>query len=314
MSLKSIVHKTIKHLILTVIPLTIFCSSFLTDKYKDVTYISPTFLPTSNKIAILKNVNIYNESSGAGGINTDDISSSWSLLEYDISTSAYTSTPLPSISFNPFWMSKGITSASDSFLTIIGNHQLFIFDLAKHTLKENPVDINLVNACSQYQSQNIIQIESDGPSYKLILRSVQSGVSNDLVGFANYFTTIAMPPVSNPRFSILSGSSIGFFNNLNDSLKIIPISANYVCAYDSNKIAAIQSTNEVSFFTVGMDSLLIDTTIVLSSSNPFSISVSKSARYLVYQASYNARNGSIILRDMNSSKETVLFSKSHDSD
>ena len=116
MLLKSIVHKTIKHFILVIIPLTISCNSFLTDKYNDVTYISPTFLPTSNKIAILKNVHIYNESGGAGGTTTDDISSSWSLLEYDISTSAHISIPLPSISFDPFTMSKGITSASDSFL------------------------------------------------------------------------------------------------------------------------------------------------------------------------------------------------------
>jgi hypothetical protein len=211
-------------------------------------------------------------------------------------------------------MNKGITSASDSFLTIIGNDRLFTFDLTTHSLKEYPADNDLDNACIQYQSQNILEIKSSAPSFVLISLDINSGVSKDLAGFTNLFNNIAIPPVPNPRFSILSGNPMGVFNNVNDSLLLMPMSADYVCAYDSNKIAAIQNTNAVSFMTVGTDSLFVDTTIVLSSPNPFSISVSKSARYLVYQASYNASTGSIILRDMTSSRETLLFSQSHETE
>jgi hypothetical protein len=314
MLLKSIVHKFIVNFIIVLIPLTLSCSSFLTTKYKDVVYICPTFIPNSNIIAILKNVHIYNENGGAGGTNTDDISSTWSLLQYDVSTSGSANIPLPSLSIDPFTMNKGITSASDSFLTIIGNDRLFIFDLTTHSLKEYPADIDLEDACSQYQSHNILEIRSSGLSYALISLDINSGVPKNLLGFTNLFNNIAMPPVPNPRFSILSGNPIGFFDNVNDSLLLMPMSADYVCAYDSNKIAAIQSTNEVSFMTFGTDSLFVDTTIVLTSPNPFSITVSKSARYLVYQASYNASTGSIILRDMASSKETLLFSQSHETE
>jgi hypothetical protein len=314
MLLKSIVHKTIRRFILVAIPLTISCSSFLTTKYRDVVYICPTFIPNSSKIAVLKNVHVYNENGGAGGVTTDDISSTWSLLEYDVSTSGSTNIPLPSISIDPFTMNKGITSASDSFLTIIGNDRLFTFDLTTHSLKEYPADNDLDNACIQYQSQNILEIKSSAPSFVLISLDINSGVSKDLAGFTNLFNNIAIPPVPNPRFSILSGNPMGVFNNVNDSLLLMPMSADYVCAYDSNKIAAIQNTNAVSFMTVGTDSLFVDTTIVLSSPNPFSISVSKSARYLVYQASYNASTGSIILRDMTSSRETLLFSQSHETE
>lgn len=291
-------------------------SCSLTDSatFRDISYFSPKFIPSSNKIVILKNIRSYSQTGTPGGVKDDELSTSWFLLEYDIANGAYTTTALREITFTPFWMRLGITSVTDSFVTIIGNDQLFLVNLNTHAQKSYQTDIFLVNASIDIQSNSIIQVKSVDSTYALISQNINSGTISELLHLDNYYANISIPPVLNHRYYFLSYTSITLVNTSNWSLKVLPNIARYVSAYDSNKVAILESSNSISFFTVNTDTLVKDAAVTLAHSGLVNISVNKSMNYLVFQIGSATNDGSIILRNLVTNEETILFANMHESE
>ena len=121
---------------------------------------------------------------------------------------------------------------------------------------------------------------------------------------------LALNSISRPFWSSVDQEILQESENQQSEISY-PATVAYINIYDVNKAALLRSDKKIEFYTVTSDSLLYENSITLHYSNPKNFSLSRSMDYLVYQTQKIPDGGEIILRDMNSETEKILFRNEH---
>jgi|GEM_PF-3451244 len=286
------------------------CSSFFSSEYLEVCYYTPKFLPSRQTILILKNNHEYVETGSPGGISTDNISSKWYLIKYNIDNDTFSEVRIKGLDYDPFWKGKGITAANDSSVSIVSYDHVFIFNIYTNqidTIPENSHnDSDIKNAYCTSDNQNIIVLRGFF-SYSLSSFNVYTNSFTELVSLNSYYPDIVASCHVNNDFFILGHynleNEIVLINSVNNTPQNIPYTAKFAYIYDNNKVAILQPENDILFLSVASDTITQDDRLTLNSNTPFNFSVTKSLDFLVYEDS-----NSIMLRDIENETEKVLFS------
>ena len=148
--------------------------------------------------------------------------------------------------------------------------------------------------------------------------NIQTKEYNEFMKFDTYFSNISAPFSKNCSFYILwydyPGNQIALINKYDKSFKVFQDSVNYVCVYDSNKVAILESEKNIVLYTVTMEELIQGETIKLNKENVSNFSINRNASYIVYEKYRSSDPPSIILRNIRSNTEKTLFISKYEKD
>ena len=293
----------IKSILITSL-LLISCSDFLMDEYEDINYFTPKFIPNSNSIYVLKNVYRYTETGTPGGINTDGISSKWYLKNYNITDKSKSTLNLTNLDISPYWIQKGIVSATNSSVIIITEFETFIYNYNDNEYLQLQSDNEIYDA--QFLSDNkSIVIYRGFLSYSLNLYDIENQQISKLITLDHYYNRFSGLYTNNPIFFLLMGDTLTYVNTHDKSFTHFSINTNYAILYDIDKVAAHEN-GEINFYSILGDSLQKENSVTLIESNLENFSISSSLDFIVYQT----RN-KIVLKNMHSGEEEVLYKNKH---
>jgi len=276
----------------------------LTDEYEDINYFTPKFIPNSNSIYILKNVHKYTETGTPGGVNEDNISSKWYLIRYNITDKSKSTIKLDNINISPFWMRKGIVSATNSSVIIITEFEAFIYDSYNNEYFQLISDNEIFDAQFLSDNRNIV-IYTGFLSYSLDLYNIESQIITELITLDDYYDGFSGLYTDNPIHFLLMGNQITYVNIQEKSFTPFSIGNEYAILYDVNKMATHEN-GEINFYSILGDSLQKGNSVTLAESDFSNFSISSSLDFIVYQT-----RKEILIKNMQSGVEEVLFKNKH---
>jgi hypothetical protein len=291
----------------------ILSCSFLSDKKEDITYYTPKFLPSGEKIVLLKNIHKYKENGGAGGVNEDDILSDWYLVSYDVKTGSVTESVITGLGFDPFWMKKGITSVTDSFASIVTDFSALVLTLQNTRLDSlNTGGTEVLDVGLDQGSRFAIVLANDVLTFSLLSIDINTKESMEVIKFSSYYPNLLVPNSNESNLYFLYDSNtLSIVNAASGTFHGFSSSIMYAASYDSNKVAFLRPDGYVVFNTFTPDTLIQNDSLKLEHANPVNFSVGNLLAQIVYQTREGPGPTEIVLRDVASKTERVLFSNTH---
>jgi hypothetical protein len=281
---------------------------FQSEDYLDVEYYSPQILPDENTIITLKYVRKYSETGTPGGINTDEIASRWYLVEYKI---AERSTSQRQLYINALAPSARITSASESYVLILTDFKEFLLNINNLAITELMHDLEIEDAHLEINSNQIIILEGF-LDYFIHTYDIADGDIKKSIPLDSYYDNIAPSFVTEPDYYLVwRWKEFAIIDPNEGEERLYAGEINHGLLYNKDKVAILNSTNQLEFFKITAESLTKEYSLELQYENAVNFSLSRSLNYLVYQTRSFPHWGKVILRDMNSRSERILFNYEH---
>jgi len=280
----------------------------LSEDYLDVEYYTPQILPDENTIIIMKHVHEYRETGTPGGINTDLIASRWYLVEYKISDRSFNQRQLY---VNNQGSIPRISSATDSYALLVTSYREFILKLSNLELTELSHDLDVKDAYLEIDNGHIKLLEGF-LDYFIYTYNVTDKKFVGSIPLSAYYSRLAPSLVADPDYYLLW--KMNEFAVIDSKLRIEKVYAgevNHIVVYDINKTAILGDENQIDFYEVTSDTLLLENSLLLDHQKPVNFSISRSLNFLVYQTMRVPEDGEIVLRDMNSGTERIVLQNEH---
>lgn len=287
------------------------CSHFLEEDYKDVNYYTPKFLPSEDKIVVLKNIHKYTETSSPSGKKKDTKSSKWYIIKYDLLNEAFSEIQIPNFDIAPFWIKNGITSVSNKHIIIVSYDHVLLINMDTYETTELSNEIDILCAHLEADENNIILLKGFY-TYSLSKYNINTHELTDLIVLDDYYDGLCGCKIVDSNNLLMWYSlqqKVALFYPDMGTLKTFSKSVFYASLYDSNKFALLEQNGNLTFYKTNNDSLTKENFIALEDNCTRNFSIDKTCNYIVYQGFEN-----IYLYDIGLGREEILFKNKHTED
>lgn len=292
-----------------------YSCDILSEDYRDISYFTPCFLPDNQNIVLLKNIHEYTETGTPGGTIHENSSSEWFLFTYNIISGSGSEKRINQFTEGQFWLDKGITSASDSFLTIVNRYDEYLMNIHSLEITVLPEELDILGAYIDQNNQQVILLEG---FYSFYLKSydVQSGSVSTIFELNDYFGNLATSYIPDAHRFIVwnnygSTQEVAIVNLYNSTIKISSDTAVFVNIYDNDKAALLKTEKEFNTYSFLADSLIRESSTALGSNQAINFSISHSGDFIVYQTLDISHSGKIVLKDLHNNSEKTIFRNQH---
>lgn len=302
-------------LIIPLLIISYYACDPLTNEYKDISYFTPKLLPDGQTIIVLKNIHKYSETGTPGGITSKEKSSKWYFISYDINTGSVSEANISGFGFEPFWIKKGITCATDSLISFVNAFNTYFLNISNSELTMLPEEMDIIDLNIDLNNQNLFLLEGFH-SYSIKSFNKNTNSISELITLDNYYANMASSYLANPGFFILwknhtDSQYVAIVDINTDTTKTYLEDIKFADMYDYNKVAILNSDNTIQLKSFTADTLVHESSISLNANNVKDFSINQGAEYIVYHATDLDHGGYIILKDVSTQSERILFSSQH---